>query len=229
VKLRRSRPRIRWRSSAGFTLVEFLVALLLFSFLSMALFGSVRVGAATWTRATSHADESGHGLQAQDLLRYLIGNAYPHFVADNPHSGHIDFVGSESSMSFLSTAPMALGKGGRSRVKLQVERHGELADLLIESRPELVIAKDTEEKARKPVLSGASAVTFSYFGTTQPSRPPAWQNDWSHRTELPRLVRIQVRFQGHEWRNWSDLTIAPRIAADVGCVLDQLTMRCEGR
>jgi prepilin-type N-terminal cleavage/methylation domain-containing protein len=229
VRPRRKPPQIPWRSSAGFTLVEFLVALFLFSLLSVALFGSVRVGAATWTRATSHADESGHSLQAGDLLRYLIGNAYPLFVTDNPRSGHVDFVGGESSMSFLSAAPMALGKGGRSRINLQVERRGERADLLLESRPELVIAKDTEEKARKPILSGASAVTFSYFGTTQPSRPPAWQNDWSHQTELPRLVRIQVRFQGHERRDWSDLTIAPRIAADVGCVLDQLTMRCEGR
>ena len=30
-------------------------------------------------------------------------------------------------------------------------------------------------------------------------------------------------------RDWSDLIISPRIVADVRCVLDQITTRCEGR
>src|ERR1700692_4592722 len=109
MRPKRRLVRVRRRSSAGFTLVEFLIALLLFSLLSVALFGSIRAGAATWSRATSHADESDDRLHAQDLLRHLIENAYPLYQSDNAKSGHVDFAGGESSLSFLSVAPMVLG------------------------------------------------------------------------------------------------------------------------
>ena len=226
---KRKRPRVRWRSSAGFTLLEFLIALLLFSLLSVALFGSIRAGTAAWSRATSLADESDHGLHAQDLLRYLIENAYPLYLSDNAKSGHIDFAGSERSLSFLSVAPMALGNGGRSRVNLAVEWHDDRIDLLLESKPELAIVNDEVEKARKPLLTGASAVTFSYFGKTPADRSAAWHNDWANRAELPRLIRIEAHFQANDGPNWPDLIVAPRIVADVRCVLDQITTRCEGR
>jgi general secretion pathway protein J len=229
MRPKRKRPRVRWRSSAGFTLVELLIALLLFSLLSLALFGSIRAGAAAWSRATSHADESDHGLHAQDLLRYLIENAYPLFLSDNAKSGHVDFAGSESSLSFLSIAPMALGNGGRSRINLAVERHGDRVDLLLESTPELAIVNNEVEKARKPLVTGASALAFSYFGKTPADRSLVWHNDWANRAELPRLVRIEAHFQANDGRDWRDLIVAPRIVADVGCVLDQMTTRCQGR
>ena len=135
MKPRRRRPRVRWRSSAGFTLVELLIALLLFSLLSVALFGSIRAGTAAWNRAMSRADESDHSLHGQDLLRPLIESAYPLYLSDNAKSGPVDFAGSESLLNFLSVAPMALGNGGRSRISLAVERHGDdLVDLFLESK-----------------------------------------------------------------------------------------------
>jgi general secretion pathway protein J len=229
MRPKRKRPRVRWHSSAGFTLVELLVALLLFSLLSVALFGSIRAGTAAWSRATSQADESDHGIIVQDLLRHLIENTYPLYLSDNGKSGHVDFVGSDSSLSFLSVAPMALGNGGRSRINLAVERHDNRVDLLLESKPELAIVNDEVEKARKPLLTGASAVTFSYFGKTPADRSAAWHDDWAKRTELPRLIRIEAHFQANDGRDWPDLIVAPRIVADVGCVLDQITTRCQGR
>lgn len=229
MRPKRKRPRVRWRSSAGFTLVELLIALLLFSLLSVALFGSVRAGTAVWSRATSRADESDHGLHAQDLLRHLIENAYPLYLPDNANGGHIDFAGGESSLSFLSVAPMALGNGGRSRINLAVERHGDHVDLLIEAKPELAIVNDEAEKARKPLLTGASAVAFSYFGKTPADRSATWHDDWADRAELPRLIRIEARYQANDERDWHDLIVAPRIMADVRCVLDQTTTRCKGR
>jgi general secretion pathway protein J len=229
MRPKHGRPRVRWCSNAGFTLLEFLIALLLFSLLSVALFGSIRTCTAVWSRASSHADASDHGLHAQDLLRYLIENAYPLYLFDNANSGHVDFSGSESSLSFLSVAPMALGNGGRSRIKLAIERHGDSVDLLLESKPELAIVSNEAEKARKPLLTGASAVAFSYFGKTPADRSAAWHDDWANRVELPRLIRIEAHFQANDERDWPDLIVTPRIVADVRCVLDQITTRCKGR
>src|SRR5580693_8593167 len=88
----------RRRKSAGFTLVELLVALALFSLLTLALFGSVRFGTAAWARVTSHAEENDASIHAQDLLRHLIEDAYPLFLSDDPTQRHIDFNGSRRSL-----------------------------------------------------------------------------------------------------------------------------------
>lgn len=221
--------RLRWRSNAGFTLVELLVALLLFSLLSVALFGSIRAGTGAWSRAASLADESDHGLHAQDLLRHLIENAYPLYLSDNAKSGHVDFAGNDSSLSFLSVAPMALGNGGRSRINLAVERHDDRVDLLFESTPELAIVNDKTEKARKPLLTGATALAFSYFGKTPKDHSTTWQNNWANRAELPRLIRIEAHFQANDEHDWPEFIVVPRIMADVRCVLDQITTSCQGR
>jgi len=228
MRMRRKKSRPGWRSGAGFTLVEVLVALVLFGFLSVALFGSVRVGAAAWIRATAHADESDQSIHAQDLLRYLIENAYPFYVSGDQGSRYVVFDGNETSLSFLSVTPLALGHGGRSRVDVLVSPQGDRVDLMLESKPELSTIRQTE-KTRQPLLSGASLVTFSYFGQQPSEHTAQWHHDWTAQAELPRLVRITVRFSAADGRDWPDLVVAPRIAADVGCVLDRFTTRCEGR
>jgi general secretion pathway protein J len=228
MRPRRKRPLLRWRSNAGFTLVELLVALVLFGFLSVALFGSVRAGATAWIRATAHADESDRSIHAQYLLRHLIENAYPLYVSDEHGGRHVVFGGNETSLSFLSVAPLALGQGGRSRIDLTVTQPDGRVDLMLESTPELSTNLHTE-KTRQPVLTGALSVTFSYFGALLQDRTAQWHPNWTAQAELPHLIRVAVHFNANDGREWPDFVIAPRIVADVGCVLDRFTTRCEGR
>jgi general secretion pathway protein J len=219
----------RLRGNAGFTLVEVLAALLLFSLLASALFGIVRVDANAWTQVTSHADESDHRLHVQDLIRHLIADAYPLFLSADPANRRIDFVGRKDAMGFLTSVPMALGHGGRSRVLLAIEPRHDRVDLVFESDPELASENGGAEAARKPLLSGASAIAFSYFGRMLSERETRWHEDWIVQTELPQLVRVETRFPESEGGNWPDLIVSPRTTADVGCVVDRLTMRCQGR
>jgi general secretion pathway protein J len=219
----------RWRHSAGFTLIELLIALALFSLLSLALLGSVRVGTTAWARVTSNAEENDTSLHAQDLLRHLIEDAYPLFLSDDPTRRHVDFDGDKRSLTFLTSAPMALRRGGRSRVALSVERHEDRVDLMLVSNPELAIGNNVAASARKPLLSGASAVEFSYLGKLPSGNTAEWRDRWTSGPELPRLIRVHVQFSTNDGRDWPDLVVAPRIAADVGCVLDLLTTQCVGR
>ncbi len=228
MRRRRKKSRLEWRSSDGFTLVEVLVALVLFGFLSVALFGSVRGGATAWIRTTAHADESDQSIHAQGLLRYLIENSYPFYVSRDQGNRYVIFDGNETHLSFLSVTPLALGHGGRSRVDLLVAHQDGRIDLMLESKPELSTIRQTE-KTRQPLLTGASLVAFSYFGQQPSDRTAQWHHDWTAQTELPRLVRIAVRLGTGNGRDWPDLVVAPRIVADVGCVLDRFTTRCEGR
>src|SRR5262245_56778931 len=81
---------IRATRQAGFSLVEVLVALVLLGLLSMALFSSVRFGVTAWQRGGERSDQIHTSMLVQDLLRRLIGQAYPLLLADGTGAGHVD-------------------------------------------------------------------------------------------------------------------------------------------
>jgi len=216
-------------SEAGFSLVEVLVALVLLGLLSMALFFSVRFGMTAWQRGGERSDQIHTSMLVQDLLRRLIGQAYPLVRADGTGSGRVDFAGTATSLDFLAPVPVALASGGRARFKLAIERRGDHSDLVLTSRPELVADDAPAELSRKTLLATIEAGEFAYFGVTQSQSAALWRERWSGELSLPALVRVRVHFARSDPRLWPDLTIAPRISADVGCEYDPLTKLCRGR
>src|SRR5882672_8231233 len=102
-------------SEAGFTLVELLVGLALFSLLSVLLFDNVRFGLRAWRNGSVTAERFERSMIAQDLLRRMIGNLYPMIVADGARQQQIDFDGTGDALSFLGNAPTVAGGAGRFR------------------------------------------------------------------------------------------------------------------
>jgi general secretion pathway protein J len=222
-------PRSAQRCEAGFTLVEVLVAVMLLSLLSMALFSSVRFGVTAWQRGTDRSDQIHASMAVQDLLRRLIGEAYPLLLSDGTGNGRVDFAGTATSLDFLAPVPVALASGGRARFSLAIDRHGDVSDLVLTSRPELAAGDANAALRRKTVLATIEAADFSYFGAGRSDGTAQWRDHWSGEMTLPALVRVRVRFARSDARLWPDLVIAPRITADVGCVYDPLTKLCRGR
>jgi general secretion pathway protein J len=215
--------------TAGFTLVEVLVALVLLGLLSMTLFFSVRFGVTAWQRGSERSDQIHTSMLVQDLLRRLIGQAYPLVLADGTGSGRVDFAGTGTSLDFLAPVPVALASGGRARFKLAIERRSEGADLVLTSRPELAANESAAQLSRKTLLATIETAEFAYFGVTQSQSAAQWHENWSDEMNLPALVRVRVSFARSDARLWPDLTIAPRITADVSCEYDPLTKLCRGR
>jgi general secretion pathway protein J len=217
------------KSEAGFTLVELLVALALFGLLSVALFGSIRFGMTAWLHGTARADQVGQTLQAQNLLRRLIEDAYPLFLPEVPSGGHVDFDGSRQSLELLAPTPIARSTAGRSRFRFATERRDTTVDLVLTSSIELAWTEQGPPPISAVVLAGVGDVEFSYFGATGSDRAPTWHEAWHGQSMLPELMRVRVRFADGDLRIWPELLIAPKITADVGCLYDPLTSRCRGR
>jgi general secretion pathway protein J len=216
-------------NEAGFTLVELLVALALFSLLAMLLFDKVHFGLQAWQRGGAHAENLEHNLASQDLLRRMIGNIYPMLVPDSGVQPRIDFEGGREAIGFLGNAPIVTGGGGRFRFKVFAERRQGRTDLVMSSAPELGNPQDSAMTNKTALLSDIDGIEFSYLGGVVTPQGAPWQDSWIGRTELPRLVRIRVGFHSGDARSWPELLIAPRITADVSCVYDPVTLRCRGR
>jgi general secretion pathway protein J len=217
-------------NEAGFTLVELLVGLALFSLLVTLLFDNVRFGLRAWQSAGANAELFERSMISQDLLRRTIGNLYPMMVVTNGAlQQQIDFEGTGEGISFLGNAPIASNGSGRFRFSIFVERKEEQADLVMASTPELASPNDQSTTRRTLLLSGIDRAEFSYFGETATERKLQWNDSWTKQSDIPRLVRLRVGFRSGDARLWPDLLIAPRILADVSCVYDPITMRCRGR
>jgi general secretion pathway protein J len=216
-------------SEAGFTLVELLVALALFSLLATLLFDNVRFGLHAWQHGSAHADNFEHTMVSQDLLRRLIGNVYPMFVADGGAQPRIDFDGTKEAVRFLGNAPTVISGGGRFRFKVFVEQQQSRKDLIMSATPELADPQDFSMSTRTLLLSDIDRAEISYFGDAGSERTAQWVDSWTQHSDMPRLVRIRIVFRPEDTRLWPELLIAPRIAADVGCVYDSGTKRCRGR
>jgi general secretion pathway protein J len=213
-------------SEAGFTLVELLVALALFSLLCTLLFGNVRFGMRAWQYGAVHAEQVDHTMVVQGVLRRLIEEAYPLFLSGDPTHPHVDFNGKQTSLDFLSSAPTAAGAGPRYRFLVATDKVAGKTDLIMMSRPELASAADS---TRTILLADIERIELSYFGTTLSDSTAQWRDEWLQQAAAPQLVRIRTWFPAHDDRRWPEFLVTPRISADVSCVYDALTMGCRGR
>jgi general secretion pathway protein J len=213
---------------AGFTLVEMLVALALFSLIATLLFNNVRFGLKAWQIGSSQGELLARSAAAQDALRRLVGNAYPMLMASDGNDPSIDFEGAHETMTFLGDAPVVTGGAGRFRFRLFPERKQDHTDLVISSTPELANPQEASMTTSSVLVADIDQVEFSYSrgGASSEAR---WSDSWSKPSNLPMLVRVRVTFRSGDTRLWPDLLIAPRIAADVSCVYDAITKRCRGR
>jgi len=214
---------------AGFTVVELLVALALFAFISLTLSESLHFGIIAWGHGTAQTDRADHLMFVQSLLRRLIADAYPRYLSSDPTSGHVDFEGTETSLGFLASVPIALGGGGRSRFTVSVDQSGGRSGLVLISKAELADDGDASATTKTMLVADVAAVEFSYFGGARSDKAPQWRDSWVGEPVLPALVRARIRFPPHDARVWPDFIVAPRISVDVGCTYDALSKRCRGR
>jgi general secretion pathway protein J len=213
---------------AGFTLVELLVALALFSLLTILLLDNVRFGLRAWRTGSASAESLERSMVAQDLLRRMIGNLYPMMIADGTAHQRLDFDGTREALNFLGSAPTVAGGGGRFRFKVFVDQQQDQAHLVMISEPELANPGNSMA-AKTLLLPTIDHAEFAYFGEGGAGRSPQWNDSWSKRSDIPTLIRVRVSFRSGDARSWPELLIAPRVRADVSCVYDPMTMRCRGR
>ncbi|MBL6854207.1 MAG: prepilin-type N-terminal cleavage/methylation domain-containing protein [Alphaproteobacteria bacterium] len=202
---------------AGFTLVELLVAMTLLGFVSILLFGGLRLGTRVWERTETgfQGDRALHGVE--EAIADAVGHAYPRLIHRSATTSEIAFSGSPSSIALTAQT----GDAGVAEVVITADQGA--GSLTVASRSEISGAT----AATTTVFAGVASATFSYFGTTAGDNEPRWHDTWQSQRALPRLVRIVVRMRDGR-QTPLDLTIAPRIQAPMDCVFDVLTDNCQG-
>jgi general secretion pathway protein J len=198
--------------SAGFTLLELLVAVSLLALLSVLLFGGLRIGLRSANAVDRRVDHTAQIAQAYDFMQNVLADARPLPIAADTLQSPIDFSGEPDRLSFVAVPPDDVGLGGFQLFRVALDGRGDDRRLVVSWQQIKRAGAATEPAMLQPsvLLDGVSSVDFAYFGMADPNRPPEWLNHWTDRLALPQLVRVRLTMADH-WRA-PDLVVAPRLA-----------------
>jgi general secretion pathway protein J len=183
----------------GFTLLEILVALLVFGLLLAGLTQGIHYGLHAWQSQVRSAD-SRNDLDAADrALRHMI-------EAMDPGDG-IDpapITATRDRLEFISALPNGAGTTRHVQASLFVDPSHRL---VVRWRPYFHAQPLGPAPAPSvtELLPGVSSLELAFW---QPAG--GWITTW-HYPDLPALVRIRIVFLGGYPRHWPDIVVAPQI------------------
>jgi general secretion pathway protein J len=178
---------------AGLTLLEMLVALVVFGLVMAGVAQAFRYGVSAIS-AGSRAIQAPEDLAAMDMaLRRMIEQAQPDSMTGGPYS-----------LAFTTRLPQGAGVvGGLQDVALQLGPDGVLVLRSTPHPPGLPLGPAPTPQI-DILTTGLRGVSFSYLQSA-PGGGPVWGSQWSGKG-LPLLVRMHLERRG---RPWPDLIAAP--------------------
>ncbi|OYV32255.1 MAG: hypothetical protein B7Z80_27495 [Rhodospirillales bacterium 20-64-7] len=181
------------RGEAGFTLLEMLVALVVFGLVMAGIAQAFRFGFAA-IAAGSGAIRAPQDMAAADLaLRRMIEQAQPGSMTGGP-----------ASLAFTTRLPEGADMiGGLQDVALQLGPGGVLR-LRDAPHPAGLPLGPAAPPQTDILATGLTGLGFSYL-QPEPGAGPQWSPRWSG-AGLPLLVRMHLTLRG---RAWPDLIAAP--------------------
>lgn len=205
--------------ASGFTLLELIIAMMLFALMSSLLYGTLSLSARSWDRGEAKAARAADMRLTEEFLRQSLTAQHPlrlHKALEQP----LYFQGGRDTLAFAGVLPGRAG-GGIYYFQLAVTPNGDTSRLtLARVVPETAATSlPAFDGAQMSVLADAIAeVRFSYFGRDANSNAvntPTWRDRWDDAHALPLMIRVDVT--PSTGPPWPPLVVEPRLAPEVGC------------
>ncbi|GAB6968718.1 hypothetical protein JCM25156A_27560 [Komagataeibacter kakiaceti JCM 25156] len=182
----------------GFTLLELLVALVVFGIVLAGLTQGTRSGLTLFQRQRAVLSTSGQLAETDQLLRHIIEEAEPG-SQDDTHT----LTGTAHAIALRGHVPTGIAPSALARLsdlRLSLEGHDLVLTWLAHRH---AIALAPRPPPRQAVLMpGVSGLEISYFAHGQ------WLASWGA-DQLPDLVRIRIFPADEPDRHWPDIVISP--------------------
>ena len=190
--------------SGGFSLIEVLVALALFSLLFLVLSDGLSLGVRALDRIEVAADRLEIRRSLDATLRRELETLHPG-AGGTGEQARIAFDGEATAMSFLSLGPP--GAPGLARLRLRFESGPQGRRLMLERFPAF---GSTQAPIESTILSDqVQGFALAYYGVLSPDPTPRWYQTWREAPALPELIRVTLTL-GHGSDPWPDLIVAPK-------------------
>lgn len=174
-------------SNKGFTLLELMISMTIFSIIVLIIFGAMRLG----YRSIEKAEKTTEFLERMRTTLNIIDSQFqsqiPLTYEENGEK-KLYFVGQKESVEFSSNYSVWSGQRGYVKVMYNVEQdaNGRLALYVTEN----TISVDNSRKTM--LLQGIEEISFKYFFKDPLKEGGEWRDEWTETLSLPDKVAINI-------------------------------------
>ncbi len=217
-----SRKRIipNFRSSAGFTLLEVMLAILLLAVLLAGTYGAIRTAVHAMHSGELAIDRTNRLRVAQEFVRRQVSHIMPlAFGQDHNTNTNFVFEGKGNFMRFVAPMPGYLSKGGPyvQTLSFAGSRRGGKQLLFTD---EMLNGFDIDEKRsdNEPsvLLDEIADGHFEYRTIDDQGEMTDWSDRWEDESVTPVMVRVVVRMRPEARVEFPEMEIP--LLLDVGAV-----------
>jgi general secretion pathway protein J len=191
-------------TDAGFTLLELLVALLLFSIISGLLYSGLSFSMKSLSAAEKRSYEVNHVLAIQAFMRSKVATI--RLINSNPLDGEAAFKGQQHQLEFVSDVPQSVTSGGLAFYQISLNDNSQKPALQVS----LANYPKDDTLQEDIAIEGISEFTLMYFGKRVGEQENTWHEQWQEKNHLPLLVKIEMGTPAG--LNWPAQVVAIRAA-----------------
>ncbi len=196
--------------SAGFTLVELLLALTLMSMLLALAYGGLRAATRATDRGQTILEDSSRIRMAHQFVHRQLNQIVPlAFAVDEQADERTVFIGEADRIRFVAPMPGYLGFGGPQVQELAIIRGEDSLQLVLSH----ALLQGFEEDRLYdlppiPLLSDIDSASFSFLGRDENGELAGWISTWEEGSVLPESVSLEIEFVEDVYIQWPLLTAA---------------------
>jgi len=199
--------------SAGFTLVELLLALTLMSMLLALAYGGLRAATRATDRGQTILEDSSRIRMAHQFVHRQLNQVLPlAFEQSENGEERVVFMGTADRIRFVAPMPGYLGFGGPQVQELAIVR-GEDGLELVLSHALLQGFEEGLLYERAPILllNDIESASFSFLGLDENGELAGWTSSWEETGVLPESIALDIQFVDDVYIQWPLLTASVRI------------------
>jgi len=205
---------IQSRRTAGFTLVELLLAITLMSILLGLTYTGLRAATRSAERGEKILAVGGEIRAAHQFVRRQINQMLPlpFAVEDEGEGMRIIFLGDSQRIQYVAPMPGYLGAGG-PQVQLLELANGRDSGVLQFSNSLLQGFEQEHLYDRAPVklLWNVDSAGFEFLGRDEDGELTGWVSSWDRPDVLPVAIRLNLDFGAESTLRWPDMVAGVRI------------------
>lgn len=203
------------RRSAGFTLVELLLAITLMSILLGLTYSGLRAATRSSQSGEKLLAAGGELRAAHQFIRRQLNQMLPLSYAetDDTEAVRIVFEGDANHIEYVAPMPGYLGSGGPQVQVLEVVDDGDGGFVVQFSHALLQGFTEDRLQDRDPVLllEGVKSAGFEFLGKDEEGELTGWTTSWDQPEQLPVAVRFNVEFKEGLNLHWPELAAGVRV------------------